>query len=313
MEKKIGSIILATDQGLGYLAKDFFDHGIINKVLIHEHSSRTNHREWYPRQSIVHSREELLGCDALIFFEEVFDWKIIPEARQKGVKTILMPMYECTRSPLPYFPDLIITPSELDQKYYPQGTRINVPVEVKWKRRTKARVFVHNAGNGGLGGRNGTAELLKAIPLVKSPAKFIIRSQAGGVVCDDPRVEVVNESVPKEKLWAEGDVFIYPEKFNGLSLPMQEAFAAGMVVMCGDRFPVNTWLPEEPMIPISGYKKERIATEFDSAIYTPEAIAQTIDKWYNSDIERFSLMGKIWAEQNSWAKLKDKYLKLCEK
>jgi len=40
-----GAIVLATDQGLGYLAKDFYDNGIINKVLIYKHSRRKNHTE----------------------------------------------------------------------------------------------------------------------------------------------------------------------------------------------------------------------------------------------------------------------------
>ena len=56
----VGTIALATDQGLGYLVRSFFNNGIINKVLIHEHTSRKNHRGWYPRSAIVSSQEELL-------------------------------------------------------------------------------------------------------------------------------------------------------------------------------------------------------------------------------------------------------------
>ena len=40
-------------------------------------------------------------------------------------------------------------------------------------------------------------------------------------------------------------MFVFPEKFNGLSLPLQEARAAGMLVLATDRFPMNTWLPRE--------------------------------------------------------------------
>ena len=38
-----GSIVYATEQGLGYLAKDFYDNGIIDLVCIERHSNRTNH------------------------------------------------------------------------------------------------------------------------------------------------------------------------------------------------------------------------------------------------------------------------------
>lgn len=307
---KVGAVVLATEQGLGYLAKAFYDHGLIDVVYIHPHTTRVNHPEWY--KNTVKRAEDLLMCDTILFFEEAFEWNLIPQARERGVKTVLMPMYECTRSPLSYIPDLILTPSELDQKYYPTGKRINVPVDVKWRKREKALVFVHNAGNGGLGGRNGTKELLEAMKYVKSPIKLIVRSQVPIKEYPDKRIEYRIGTF--DNIWDEGDVFVFPEKFNGLSLPLQEAFASGMLVMCGDRFPMNTWLPKEPLIPVSGYKKERISVEFDSAIISPVDIANTIDKWYNSDIARFSLLGKKWGKDNSWAVLLKEYKKyLCEK
>lgn len=304
-----GSIVLATDQGLGYLAKDFFDHGIIDRVLIHPHSSRQNHFDWYPENAQARDEQDLLNsCDTLLFFEEVFNWRIIKQARDRGIRTVLMPMYECTRYPLPLFPDAIITPSELDQQYYPNGTRLNVPVSVPWRQRTRARVFVHNAGNGGLGGRNGTKELLDALPLIKSPIRLIVRSQVYFNHRADPRLDFRLGTVPAAELWAQGDVFVFPEKFNGLSLPLQEAHAAGMLVMAGDRFPINSWLPKEPLIPVAKYTREKISVEFDCAQYTPKAIAAAIDRWYDKDISDYSRMGRAWALENSWETLKEKYL-----
>lgn len=308
MEKKIGSIVFATDQGLGYLAKSFYDHGIINQVYIQPHGSRTNHWDWYPRESVVPTPELLLeSCDTLLFFEEVWHWKLIPQAREKGVRTVLMPMYECTRNPLPYQPDAIINPSLLDQDYFPQGTFIPVPVDVPWRLRERARIFVHNAGNGGLGGRNGTKEVIEAMALVKSPIRLIIRSQVPlhWVTDFDSRIEVRIGQF--DDIWSEGDVFLFPEKFNGLSLPMQEAFAAGMLVMGGDRHPINTWLPHEPLIPIEDYLNVTISRPIKSALYTPAAIAAKIDEYYDTDISKFSLLGKEYAENNSWKKLKETY------
>lgn len=307
-----GAIVLATHQGLGYLAKDFYDNGLIDKVMIRQHTSRTNHPKWYDDWRWMDSGNYewfFKKLKTILLFEEVWDWSIILEARKRGIKTVLMPMYECTRNPLPYFPDVIISPSLLDQKYYPQSDFVPVPVKEKWKLRETAEVFVHNAGNGGLGGRNGTAELIKAMEYVQSPIKLIIRTQAYNFKCDDPRVEIRRGVFKKEELYREGDVFIFPEKFNGLSLPLQEAFASGMLVMCGDRFPVNTWLPTEPLIPISGYRQDRIAVDFESAIICPTDIAETIDRWYGKDISEFSKQGKQYAIQNSWSKLKKVYAK----
>jgi hypothetical protein len=300
---KVGAIVLATDQGLGYLAKSFYDNGLIDVVFIHKHSQRVNHTEWY--DNTVDSVDGLLDCDTLLFFETVFHWKIIKIARERGIKTVLMPMYECTNNPLPLHPDMLLAPSDLDLQVYPTAHRINVPVEVPWKLRERAVTFVHNAGNGGLGGRNGTKEVIEAMKLVKSPIKLILRSQRQIGALDDERIDLRVGQF--DDIWSEGDVFLFPEKFNGLSLPLQEAYASGMLVMCGDRFPMNEWLPTEPMIPVQNYATETIARPFQCAQYDPIEIARKIDKWYNQDITKYSLAGKEWGKNNSWNILKEKY------
>lgn len=310
----IGAIALATEQGLGFLAKAFYDHGVIKKVLIKPHTSRVNHPNWFPNGRILsHENYDWFfdGLDSILYFEEPFEWNLLPKARDRGIKNIFMPMYECTRYPFPYEPDLILAPSALDYKYYSDKNcvQVTVPVDVKWRQREKALVFVHNAGNGGLAGRNGTKELLEAMQYVKSPIKLIVRSQIPIKPVDDPRIEYRIGTF--ENIWEEGDVFVFPEKFNGLSLPLQEAYASGMLVMCGDRFPMNTWLPTEPLIPVKGYKKERVSVEFDSAIIDPKDIAQTIDNWYGKDITKFSLKGKVWGKKNHWRNLKKEYQELC--
>lgn len=116
--KVIGSIVFATEQGLGYLAKQFYEKGIINKVVIKEHSTRKTHYEWYKKEDIL-TEEELLGqCDTLLFIETPHNWRLIVKARERGIKTILIPMYECTNFPLPYFPDEVWCPSSLDMQVY---------------------------------------------------------------------------------------------------------------------------------------------------------------------------------------------------
>lgn len=188
--------------------------------------------------------------------------------------------------------------------------QITIPVTATWRLREKAHVFVHNAGNGGLGGRNGTKELLEAMKYVISPLRLIVRSQVPIQQYRDSRIEYRIGTF--DDIWSEGDVAVFPEKFNGLSLPMQEAYASGMLVMGGARFPMTEWLPNEPLIPVASYKKERLAVEFDSAQYDPKQIAETIDSWYGKDIISFSLKGKEWGEENSWKNLKPIYEKLLD-
>lgn len=312
---RVGTVCYATATGLGIECKAFFDHGLIQEIFVVQHS-RYKTEDWYP--DACSSVDELLDkVDKLIFFETAFDWQIIRKARERGIETILVTHYECTPNPPYYWPDKLIAPSDLDYEIYKDVglplARINIPVETPWNERTVAKTFICNGGHGGIGGRNGISELLDAMKYVTSPIKLIVRAQNGGLVSDDPRVEIVNHSVPYEDLWKEGDVLILPEKFGGSFLPMQEAFASGLAVMASDRKPTNQWLPKELLIPVSGYTKKKVGMEFDCAIVDPKAIAAKIDEWYGKDISAISKQGKQWAQLNSWKVLKPRYEAfLCE-
>ncbi len=337
---KIGSFVYATDQGLGILAKSFFDAGVVTDVCVIRHGRHTTHDDWYPGmpqvtnlrdpQQMRMMRDFCRNMDAMLFFETPFVWDLVNACRDDGVKTSLMPMFECEPTQLPATPDLFINPSHLDQQYYPSGIHIPVPVEYGWKKREKAIEFVHNSGHGGLKGRNGTAEVVEAMKYVKSGARLTLRAQessrqywAGGELRDandqptslSPNIDLRIGTFPYETLFLEGDVFLFPEKFNGLSLPLQEARAAGMLVMCGDRFPMNQWLPKEPLIPVAQYVRDRIGppyNEYDRACFDPKAIAAKIDEWFGMDISEYSESGRAWAEGMSWAALKPKYTQVLE-
>lgn len=356
MSLRVGSVVYSCWQGLGVLARSFFDAGVLTDVLVVDRAglkSRPLQPDWFPGADVASSRDGSLGtlirdkgrdlverCDVMLFLETPHDWTLIDYARERGVKTALMPMYECMPDPLPATPDLMVCPSLLDLRYYswyssgpepPLGIAghvlhsadcpfkavyLPVPAGVPWRQRARAEVFVHNAGHGGLLGRNGTGQLLDAMRHVRSPLKLIVRSQdrlQWGV--DDPRVEVRVGSAPYEALWDEGDVFVFPDKFNGLSLPLQEARAAGMLVMATNRFPANTWLPSGPLIPVSGYQRDRVSgrcLEFDSAIVDPRDIAATMDAWFGADIIGYSRSGKAWADEMSWQRLRPKYVEVLE-
>lgn len=327
---KVGSLVFTSNQGLSFLAKAFYDHAIITDVVILAHGRRSDHPEWYPKGTpMIYSlrapdqiqllRDFCKTMDVMLFFETPFEWSIIDYCKSIRVKTVLMPMYECMPKVLPAIPDLFLNPSELDQQYYQGGIYIPVPVEVPWRRRTKAEVFVHNAGNGGLKGRNGTLEVMDAIRYCDSPAKFLIRSQGeSGEVQHNPspsRCDIRVGTLPFADLWADGDVFLFPEKFNGLSLPLQEARAAGMLVMCADRFPMNKWLPTEPLIPVHSYERSCVSgrcNDFQEAIIHSKDIARKVSEWYGRDIECYSEEGRDYADRMSWDRLAPRYLEALE-
>lgn len=342
---RVGSIVYATDQGIGIIAKAFYDHTVLTDVIVYRHSSRLTHTEWYPSSKVITDFRRISAVhdfcrsmDAMLFFETPFFWELIPYCKAHGVKTFLVPNHECTPKAMRGFllPDVLLCPSALEEKIFGQYeevkagackvVRVQIPVNVTWHQRNYAKVFVHNAGHGGLRGRNGTDELLQALGHVRSPAKFIIRSQHelpkhGLRECErfhrktGGMFDLVQGTVPHSVLFSEGDVFVFPEKFQGQSCPLEEAYASGMLVMATDRFPNNQYLPTEPLILVERLAEASVAARmlsFQEAVIDPRTIAATIDYWYGRDITEFSERGRVWGEQNSWDVLEAKYKELLK-
>lgn len=400
---RVGTLCFATDQGLGVLAKQFYDHGIVSEVRVVRHGRHPTHEEWYPgavqvtdlrdRRQRADTAAWVESLDFFLAFETPFWWELFDTARSAGVRTALMPMHECTPEGLPGVPDAFLCPSLLDLECFvsdplrPQvragkpppflpwdgagafrcyWTPVPAPCDpgrdsdcpclhkVPWRLRERAEVFVHNAGHGGLRGRNGTREFLEALRYVQTPVRVVLRSQESiANRLDVPgHVELTwrEGTTDYAALYDAGDVFVFPEKFNGLSLPLQEARAAGLLVLATDRFPVNTWLPRwlefsctckapsdvwavnvcsDPclvcrdtgrypvpaLIPIAGSHRTRVGPpyrEFEEVEVSSQEIARLIDRWHGRDVRDYSLAGREWAVANSWKVWGPSYRALLE-
>lgn len=328
---KVGTINFATHSGLGILTKEFYDNGIVNDILVVKHETFTSHHEkWYPGAYSFNLWEKdndrienwIKGLDVLFLFETNFIGGIIELAKKYNVGVALMPMYEC--SPFPLDVDLYLVPSQIDYDYYKSiypNKRIillNVPAhsEIKWKLKEKALTFTHNAGNNKFADRNGTKLLIDSLPYIKSDCKIRIKSQVPIPGVNDPRVEIFDKDLPFKELWDTTDVFLFVERYNGLSLPIQESYASGCAVIAGNRYPINTWLPNKLLVNPTGYDQVKFpggnGLPFNSAQYDPKDIAQKVDEIYGQDISKYSLSGKLWAESNSWKVLGPRYLDLLE-
>jgi glycosyltransferase involved in cell wall biosynthesis len=360
---KVGSLVYATDQGLGILAKSFYDHGIVTDPVVVRHGTHPTHEDWYPKAPVVSSLHEshslaimrsvCASVDVMLFFETPFVWELIRYCQSVGTKTALMTMYECTPDPLSCYPDIYLCPSLLDLREFSDrpelvdasvasfqpcyGTQgvvayyTPVPVcsdpscpcthKIQWRQRERAEVFVHNAGHGSFHDRNGTKLVIHAWDVLREMSKsipLIIRSQQPGISGKSKSSNIQFEfgSIPYSDLYTKGDVFLFPERFNGLSLPLQEAYASGMLVMGMDRFPSNEWLPCEPLIPVACYSVTQIGRAyrpFQCAETYPKIVAEHIDSWYGRVIYSFSQRGRQWAEANSWGKVGPRYIDVLER
>lgn len=274
------------------------------------------------------------GAEVLLSFECWYGDFVPALAQRLGVKTALMPMYECCPAAGGGLEatDLAICPSRLDweeMQYKTPGLDravkrfIPVPFDTRrmpLRRRKRALTFVHNAGHGGLGGRNSTAEVLEAWRYVKAPARLILRVQPGMELAsmpNDPRIRL-RRTNPENywELFRDGDVLLHPHKWDGLSLPIQEALAAGMPVMTTRYWPFcndgarKGWLPaciQEIAIAPRDVRKTRICRAIDAFCADPKNIAAAVDRLYCEDLEPLSSAARRCAEQYSWEKLLPRY------
>lgn len=331
-EVTVGAIGYDTHQGLGHLMKSFYDNYVVDKVLVIPHPNYPRHPHFYDREDRFTLRESARfysSVDVLLLFENAWNqWGSIADFQRRGGKVVLMPMYEWTPYPVPVKPDIMLCPSLLDVDVYHDQYNCHylpVPVEATFKQRTRAHVWVHNAGHGGHDYREGTPEILEAMKHVRSDIRLIVRCQPqekrmsqllrrySYLPKEDRRVTIIGEEVPSEQLWEQGDVMIAPQKYNGLSLPLQEAFASGLVVMTTDRYPANVWLPHDPLIPYRDERQCKLGgVPFNSCVIDPKDIAKKIDEFYGKDISQLSAKGCMYNVDHSWEVLRPKYLSLIK-
>lgn len=325
---KVGTVCYSHARGLGHLARDFINHGVITDICVVRHPG-VPMQPWYPNSPVVDLRrldrktlfDFAATCEAMLFFETPFLLELLPFCRERGIRTYVVPMYECWQPSWPQ-PYQFLCPSLLDLQYFPRTAEkesifLPLPTEYPWRLRERALHYRHNGGYLGCRGREGTTLLIEAMRHVRSPLRLTISVQENvdtahqRMCAQDPRIEYTAATIPYETLYSEGDVAVMPQKFNGCSCPMQEACAAGLLLMASDRFPANSWLPNEPLIPVSGYNRGvqigGAYMRFDEAVIKPEDIAATMDQWYGKDIVEYSLKGKAWAESHSWSVLGPKW------
>jgi len=101
---RVGTICFAIKRGLGYLAKSFYDNGIVTDPIILHHGRIQTQYDWYPDAVKVTTRPfincevkaKIRDMDWMLFFETPFENSVLDYCKEIGVKTAIMTMYECT-------------------------------------------------------------------------------------------------------------------------------------------------------------------------------------------------------------------------
>jgi glycosyltransferase involved in cell wall biosynthesis len=334
LSARIGIIARCDNTGLGVMTVDFFRNLVVQKVLVIPGTGKNYFNRFANRPGVsaiicptsVPTLGEidrfLENVDVVVAFETPYDWNIFMRARQLGIKSVLIPMYEWTppNDKIPYYPDLFLCPSRLDYDELPEPKQyIPTPVNrdiIPFRLRTRAEKFLFINRMGGFKRRNSLHVLLEAIPLVKSPVEFLIRSQVPIPPISDRRVSVQMEEVDYENLWKEGDIYLHLHRWDGLSLPINEAMAAGMPIIAPNFYPHNEFLPKKLLFPVEATVRECLSEglrEIDVHVISASTVAQKIDEvatMQECEIELASQGVNQLADERSWSVMRPKFTEI---
>lgn len=319
---KLGLIVRSEDRGLGSLSRDFYEHLDPDRVLVViptgvPRHGLISHLEWYPDATVVRydghlpehtCRAWLEGLDAVWSAETFYDWRFCRWARDAHVATVCHLMPEWWRPQWAVEPTAWWAPTSWRLEHLPEGTRhVPIPIAIRAPRRRRRKPgpfrWLHVAGAQTEADRNGTGALLEAAQHLTDPQEIIIRSQSPGITSTSDRVTVITETVADRwQLYDEADALVMPRRYAGLSLPVLEAFAAGLPALMTDMSPQNVdWpvqiVPTAPSVPVRLFGHTIETTDAD-----PVALAAIMDQWASdpAEVQRWSARVRHYATANSW-------------
>lgn len=270
------------------------------------------------------------------FGENTFRW-----CQEMGVRVVLIPMWEFFNPNSPQFRnvDLYLCPSFkcFQEIPFDNKTYLPYPVDteaIPYRQRTgPAKVFVHNAGTGGMNGRKGTAATVEAFKKADVDARLIIRTLRPlnwifrdlpqdsfkqidiWLAADHERIHVREGTVAEvANLYSEGDVLIYPSKYDGHSLVGLEGMCAGMPVITTDAAPMNEFFPSDYplLIPVAERKPAGLINPHcEMNLVDIDALAERIRYCATHDMSEISERNRrIVEREHSWTALKERWLKV---
>ena len=127
---RCGIVARVDNGGLANLAFDYWKNiPEITKSLTIVSGSQNQRVDRYPEQVLCQNYptleqidEFLRDIDVVVAFETPYNWNVFSKAKEKGIKTVLIPMYEWTEEKPPIEPDLYLCPSLMERdiyKFYP--------------------------------------------------------------------------------------------------------------------------------------------------------------------------------------------------
>lgn len=260
--------------------------------------------------------ETFADCTHVFSAETLYDWSLADDLRRLGIKSIVHVNPElwphANKYDIPHA-DQWWAPTPWRLEHLPYTTRV-VPVPVAtehWPVRNGGVVklrprLLHVVGKPALADRNGTQAFLDSLKYLDCVDVTV--TYQGANSWSQPRlgtgstIRFVVHTGPYWELYEGQDILVMPRRYGGLCLPVQEAMAAGLVVVMSDCMPQSeTW----PIVPVPVHTGGPVhclggnveAWDCDPvhiAIRIKEAVAHFEDYWTQS---------MNWVSEHSWSAL----------
>lgn len=237
------------------------------------------------------------GLTHVITCETSYNRELYAEAERRGVKTFEQYNFEfqeaLIKPDLP-LPTKFLAPStwNLDVMRQRFGDRVvhlppptfpsdfERPREANLARRGKRR-FLCVVGKPATGDRNGVMLLMHAMQRSRGSYELVVKSQTAiPRLLNDPRI-TWDSSAPEDRaeLYEGFDLMVYPRRYGGLALPLNEGLASALPVLMPNVAPNDSILPADWLIPgaFNGGFTARVPIQYFNV--NVGVLASQLDAW----------------------------------
>lgn len=249
--------------------------------------------------------DALLTCDILFSVETTYDPKLYELARQRGIATVIYVNPELWRPHETDYASAVWVPSRWKIDRIPRAEWVPMPVALDRFNGVGGMSYLHVGGHKARGDRNGMETAIRAARYAGITLNVTTQDRlriAGRGVTQQPSVENYWD------LYSDYGVLVMPRKYGGLSLPVQEAMAAGLAVIMSDCPPNGDW----PVSRIAGRFVQRVQMPGGQVeLFDTDRIALATEMQRMADLDyraEWQDKGRAWALAHSWHQLKAEWL-----
>lgn len=194
------------------------------------------------------------GVDTLLTCETDYaDGALFKLAKRKSVRTFLHYNYEFLKNvsnPKHPMPDVFLSPSRWHMDRLPPAVAdrtiyLPLPVENNWSDEKEPKTYLHVIGKHTKEDRNGTELVWRALEHTDAQFELLVTHQDPVTLPNDPRIRDLGYVDDLRPLYRRASKLIFPRRFGGQSLVIQEAIASNCwpILLENDPYEVGTKIP----------------------------------------------------------------------